>query len=148
MIDDGSLGAGPLLADTSAWQRAGHRSVADLWIEALTDERVITTPPIIIELLYSRRDIDGFDETENDLAQLRSIPLTQSVARTAIGAMKELAAVQPGYHRVPLADLLVAAAAQEAGAAVLHYDHHYDRLAQVLHFESRWIAPAGSLDPP
>jgi hypothetical protein len=42
-------------------------------------------------------------------------------------------------------DLLVAAAAQDAGLGVLHYDAGFDVLATVLDFESRWIAPAGSL---
>lgn len=147
MSTAGPLGAGPLLADTSAWQRAEHHAVAELWIAVLTEDRVVTTPPIIVELLYSSRNADDLEATERDLARLRSIPVTQGVARAAIGAMRDLAAIQPGYHRVPLADLLIAAAAQAAGAAVLHYDHHYDRLARVLDFESRWIAPAGTLEP-
>jgi predicted nucleic acid-binding protein len=41
--------------------------------------------------------------------------------------------------------VLIATAAQEAGVGVLHYDHHFDRLAEVLHFTSVWLAPAGSL---
>ncbi len=43
------------------------------------------------------------------------------------------------------ADVLIAACAQEAGIGVLHYDARFDRLAEVMGFESRWIAPAGSL---
>ncbi|MDW5598216.1 PIN domain-containing protein [Conexibacter stalactiti] len=43
------------------------------------------------------------------------------------------------------ADALIAAAAQEVGADVLHYDRHFDRLAEVLNFQSLWLAPAGSL---
>jgi predicted nucleic acid-binding protein len=46
----------------------------------------------------------------------------------------------------PIADALIAAAAQDAGVEVLHYDHHYDRLAQVLSFASVWLAPAGALE--
>lgn len=107
---------------------------------------MVITPPVLIELLYSSRDQLQFETKRDDLSVFRSLPLTQSVARSAIAAMRELAAGQLGFHRVPLAALLIAAAAQEAGAAVLHYDHHYDRLAQVLAFESRWIAPAGSLE--
>jgi predicted nucleic acid-binding protein len=42
-------------------------------------------------------------------------------------------------------DLLIAAAAQDAAVGVLHYDSDFDTLATVLSFESRWIAPAGSL---
>lgn len=34
---------------------------------------------------------------------------------------------------------------RERGFGVLHYDEHYDRLAPVLGFESRWIVPRGSV---
>ena len=71
--------------------------------------------------------------------------MTVSVQRAAIGALRALADVAPRHHRVPLADALIAAAAQEAGVGVLHYDHHYDRLAEVLSFASRWAAPPGGL---
>jgi predicted nucleic acid-binding protein len=42
-------------------------------------------------------------------------------------------------------DYLVAAAAQESGAAVLHYDRDYDTLAEVMAFDSAWLAPPGSI---
>ena len=42
-------------------------------------------------------------------------------------------------------DALIAAVAQESALGVIHYDEHYDRLATVLSFESRWLAPRGSL---
>lgn len=42
-----------------------------------------------------------------------------------------------GCHRVPLADALTAAAAAEyGGIAVLHCDAHFNKLAEVLAFES------------
>lgn len=37
-------------------------------------------------------------------------------------------------------------AAAERGFGVLHYDHGFDRLAEVLSFTSQWIAPPGSVD--
>lgn len=51
----------------------------------------------------------------------------------------------PGFHRVPPIDYLIAACAHEAGAGVLHHDRHYDRLAGVMGFESRWILPPPGL---
>jgi predicted nucleic acid-binding protein len=42
-------------------------------------------------------------------------------------------------------DYLIAAAAQETGAAVLHHDRDYDTLAEIMGFESVWLAPPGSL---
>jgi predicted nucleic acid-binding protein len=76
---------------------------------------------------------------------LRDVPVTVSVQRTAIAALRDLSDRGAGYHRVKLPDVLIAAAAQHAGIGVLHYDHHYDRLAEVLDFDSRWIAEPGTL---
>jgi hypothetical protein len=33
----------------------------------------------------------------------------------------------------------------QCGFGVLHYDRHFDALATVLDFESRWVAPADSM---
>ena len=99
-----------------------------------------------LELLYTAADLSAFDAVARDQATLRDVPVTASVQRAATTAMRELAEQGPLHHRVPVADLLIAAAAQEASVGVLHYDRHYDRLAKVLSFESRWLAPAGELD--
>ncbi|HEV2772676.1 MAG TPA: hypothetical protein VGV57_07610 [Thermoleophilaceae bacterium] len=56
-------------------------------------------------------------------------------------AMHELGSRSPGYHRVALPDYLIAAPAEAAGFGVLYYD----RLTEVMSFQSRWIAPPGSL---
>lgn len=140
------FGGGIFIADKSAWQRVHHPAVADEWRQAVVREQIATTPIVKIELLYSTRNAEDFDELARELAALRDIPLTRSVTDAALAAMRELAYRQPLYHRVMPSDLLIAAAAQDAGAGVLHYDHHYDRLAEVLDFESRWLAPPRSLD--
>lgn len=59
--------------------------------------------------------------------------------------MRTLAHRSAGTQRLPIVDYLIAATAQELGAAVLHYDHDYDTLAEVMEFESIWLAPAGTL---
>jgi hypothetical protein len=33
----------------------------------------------------------------------------------------------------------------DAGAGVIHYDNDYDTLAEVMAFDSIWLAPRGSL---
>jgi predicted nucleic acid-binding protein len=54
-----------------------------------------------------------------------------------MSALGELAERSDGYHRVPLTDALIAAAAAEhRGLAVLHRDAHFDRLAETLAFPS------------
>jgi hypothetical protein len=101
---------------------------------------------VTLELLYSARDAQDLTIVEAEQALLRDVPVAISAQRAAIGALRDLASDGPGQHRVPLAEALIAAAAQDAGLEVLHYDHHYDRLAQVLNFESVWIASPGTLE--
>lgn len=68
---------------------------------------------------------------------LRILRNDRAVADSAAGAIRELAQHSDGYHRVPPTDALIAAAAAEhGGVAVLHRDMHFDRLAEVLAFQS------------
>ena len=134
------------IADSSAWSNAGHPAVRDEWTLALRSGQIATCPIIKLELLYSARDGGDYDRLDEILAVLRDVPLTRSVTNAALAALRRLAHVEPRYQRsVKFPDLLIAAAAQDTAIGVLHYDHHYDRLAEVLEFESRWIAAAGSL---
>ncbi len=135
------LGGGLFIADTSAWARASAPPVAGEFREAVEKGQILSCPIVALELLYTARDAEEFDAIVWKHSGLREAPVTRSVTRTAISALRELARRRPGYHRVPPADALVAAAAQDAAVGVLHHDRHYDRLAEVLDFESRWIVP-------
>jgi predicted nucleic acid-binding protein len=140
------FGGGVFIADTSARARAGHPAVREEWAAALRARQIATCAITTLELLYAARDAREVAGLEVDEATLRDIPVTVSVQRSAITALRELSRKGgAGYHRVKLPDALIAAAAQQAGIGVLHYDRHYDRLAEVLHFDSRWIAPPGTL---
>lgn len=140
------FGGRPYLADSSAWAHAHHGHVRDEWSAALRVGQIATGPIVKLELLYSARDGAHFDQLRADLAQLRDVPVTRSVANAALAAFRDLAHAGPLYHRsVSLPDLLIAASAQDAALGVLHYDEDFDALAGVLGFESRWIAPRGSL---
>lgn len=134
-----------LIADTSARIRTHARGVREQWVAAVESEQIATCSIVTMELLFSARDAASVAQTEKIEAAFRQIPVTASVQRAAIAAVRELAQGGAGNHRVPPPDLMIAAAAQEAGVGVLHYDNHYDRLAEVLNFDSVWIAPPGSL---
>jgi hypothetical protein len=43
-------------------------------------------------------------------------------------------------------DLLVAAAAEDAGLVVLHYDADFDRISAVTGQRCEWVVPPGSID--
>ena len=133
------------LADTSAWARARH--VEHDWHAALADGQIATCDVVVLELLYSARDGADFDARAGELGLLRSAPIGPAVLTAAKAAFRALAQRHAQFHRsVSIPDLIIAAAAADAGIGVLHYDADYDTLADVLPFESRWIAPRGSID--
>jgi predicted nucleic acid-binding protein len=133
----GPFGDGQFIADTSAHHRAGDERVRDQWIAAYERGLLLTCLVVRFELLYSARGVDEFDDIDSNLADLRDVPITVSVQRAALAAMRELA--ERGQHRVKLSDLLIAAAAQDAGVGVLHCDGDFDLLATTLTFDSRWL---------
>ena len=47
-------------------------------------------------------------------------------------------------RKVP--DLLIAAAAEESGLAVLHYDADFDLIARVTGQRCEWVVPPGTID--
>lgn len=139
-------GAGPWIADTSAWARAAHPAVAENWKAAATAGNLIGCPIVTLELIFDAPDRERVEVVAGALAGLRQAPITRTVTDSAISALRELAARgAAGAHRVRVPDALIAAAAAERGFAVLHYDHHFDRLATVLGFSSQWIAASGSI---
>jgi predicted nucleic acid-binding protein len=135
--------AAPLLADKSAWARVGQ--CADAWSAALDEDRIVTCAIVELELLYSARTRRDVLELRQELASIRHVPITRGTLDAATQAVVDLAGSgSDGNHRVSPADAIVAACAAEHSCAVLHYDAQYDRLSEVLSFESVWVAPPGS----
>jgi predicted nucleic acid-binding protein len=115
-----------LLADKSALERATP--------EALELGEICLCAVVRLEMLYSARSASEYERIEDDLAVFRELRTDAETIATAVSAHRELG--QRGRHRVPIPDLLIAACAAQHQAAVLHFDRHYDVLADVLPFES------------
>lgn len=135
----------PLLVDTSAWARAGHLAVREHWTQALRARRLRIAPAIRLEILLSARGGPEFDALAETLSALQAAQCTASIVHAAEDAMRQLAQRSHGAHRLPVVDYVLAATAEQIGAAVLHYDRDYDTLAEVMEFESVWLAPPGSI---
>ncbi|MGQ0464533.1 MAG: PIN domain-containing protein [Sporichthyaceae bacterium] len=135
-----------LLADTSAWNRSAHPAVVDEWIVRLERDELATTGPVRLEVLYSARSAQDYVEICEDLDALHQVPFGQDAMERAQWVQRRLAEQHSLHHRsVQLPDLLIAAAAELAGAVVWHYDEDYDRIAAVTEQPMQWIAPRGSL---
>jgi hypothetical protein len=129
----------PFVADTSAWWRANALppELADLLSKAVREDRLWITPIVRMEILYSARTSSEYVALELELDALKILRNDRAVADAAMSALAELATHSDGYHRVPLTDALIAAAAAEhGGLAVLHHDTHFVRLTKTLAFES------------
>lgn len=131
-------GEAPFVADTSAWWRFSSLvdELGSLVDAAILADRLWITPIVRMEVLYSARSSTEYLELGSELDALRILRNDRAVADAAMSALSELAERGDGYHRVPITDALIAAAAAEHGAvAVLHRDAHFNKLAEVLAFQ-------------
>jgi predicted nucleic acid-binding protein len=135
----------PLVVDTSAWMRRQHPMVRERWQETHLLGQFRLSPLVCLEVLFTAKDITAFEEWTRLLAAVWPVSVTASMLRAAESAMRDLAGGSAGAHRIPIVDYFVAAAAESVGGAVLHYDRDFDRLAEVMEFESIWLAPPGSI---
>lgn len=135
-----------LVVDTSAYHRLRHPEVAEAWDRALGFDRVALTPPAKLEILYSARDAEEYAGVAEELNAFRQVPCGPRAWTRALGVQEALAERHALHHRsVQIIDLLIAAAAELAGATVWHYDSDYDRIAEVTGQPTEWVAPRGSL---
>jgi predicted nucleic acid-binding protein len=138
-----------LLLDNSAWSRllggvvSGARAEAiAAWMEA---GELAVCLPFLLEAGYSARSAADRKALTARFAELPRVAIDGEIERDALQAQRELAEI--GHHRLPPADVLIAACAHRAEAGVLHYDGDYDLLAEhtSLVFESEWLAAPGTL---
>ena len=131
------------LVDKSALARLRYPAVSDRLGPLLLDGLVATCPIIDFEVLYSARSLVDY---ESILAERRAMPsyaIDELVTDRAIYVQHELA--RRGHHRLSLPDLLIAAVAEINSLAVMRYDAHYDRIAQVTRQAIEWVVPRGSI---
>ncbi len=135
-----------LLADTSAWHRSGHPSVIDEWTRLLEADEIATTPPVRLEVLFSAQSAKDYAALSEELDALHQLPCGEKAFERALRVQRALADQHALHHRsVKIPDLLIAAAAEEAGATLWHYDEDYERIAAITGQPVRWVAPRGSL---
>jgi predicted nucleic acid-binding protein len=132
------------LVDTSVLARARQAVVGERLAALAQAGQLWTCRLIDLEVVYGSRARD-VAEVIAERRALPEAPITANVMQRALLTATAMAA--SGLHRgAKPVDLVIAAAAEAAGLAVLHYDDDYDRIASVTRQPVEWIAPAGSLD--
>ena len=133
------------LADTSAWHRSDHPAVSEAWRRLLEADLVATTEPVMLEVLYSARSPDEYEDLVRGLDALRRLSCDMQAIERALEVQRSLAHLRPLHHRLAVPDLLIAAVAELSGAIVWHYDADFERIAEVTGQPVEWIAARGTL---
>ena len=132
------------LIDKSALARMEHPHVQARLAPILEAGDAATCAVVDLDVLYSTRNHEEHERARSRRARAyRQVELTEAVFRRAIQVQGLLA--RRGQHRMPIPDLIIAAAAEAAGIAVMHYDSDFDRIAAVTGQPVEWVAPVGSL---
>ena len=131
------------LVDTSVVKRLGHPRVR-MVVEPLATAGELGRPSICdLEVGFSARNAAEWDRLVGALAAFEAVDTTAAHFRRALDVERLLAARSQRGRKIP--DLLVAAAAEELHAVVLHYDADFDLIASVTGQRCQWVVPAGSV---
>lgn len=132
------------LVDTSVLTRLDRSTVREA-IEPLAGDGQVGRAGISdLEVGFSARNLREWTRLT---AALTAFPLIETDAthvRRARQVQRLLASRGLRGRKVP--DLLIAAAAEESGLAVLHYDADFDLIARVTGQRCEWVVPPGTID--
>ena len=106
--------------------RAAHAGISDL------------------EIGYSARNEREWDALVGALDAFVLVETTADHFERARQVQRLLAANSQRGRKIP--DLLIAAAAEQAGYTVLHYDADFDLIASMTGQTCQWVVPPGSID--
>ncbi len=97
-----------------------------------------------LEIGYGARNVREWEEGQKDLSIFELVETTAEHLRRVRQVQGALASKDTRGCEIP--HLLAAAAAEQAGLTVLHYDADFDRIAAVTGQACEWVVPPGTLD--
>ena len=132
------------LLDTSVVSRLGVPTVRAVIEPLVNDGRVGRAGITDLEVGYGSRNAREWDQDMADLSVFDLVETTEKHVRRARQVQRLLASRSQRGRKVP--DLLIAAAAEDAGLTLLHYDADFDQIARVTGQTCLWVVPPGSID--
>lgn len=132
------------LIDKSALARMPLEPVRRRLVPIIEAGEAATCAIIDLEVLYSARNREDYETIRRRRAlTYHSAPVNEKVLQRSLAVQAELA--RTGRHRVPIPDLIIAAAAEMAGLILLHYDRDFDLIAEVTDQPTEWVVERGSV---
>ncbi len=132
------------LVDTSVLKRLHRPEIRDV-VEPLAVDGLLGRASISdLEIGYSARNADEWDRLVGAVGTFERVETSAGHVRRALQVQRLLAKGSQRGRKVP--DLLIAAAAEEIGATVLHYDADFDLIAAVTGQSCQWVVPGGAVE--
>jgi len=131
------------LAAKSALARMPNAAVRARLEPLLVEGLVATCGIIDLEIGFSAQTAAVHRDIGRERRSLPRARIDDDVLDRAFEVQAVLA--ERGQHRLPIPDLVIAAAAESAGLTVLHYDDDFERIAEVTGQEQDWVVPRGSV---
>jgi predicted nucleic acid-binding protein len=132
------------LVDTSVLTRLRNSAVRAALEPLAAGGQVARAGISDLELGFSARNLREWTQLAMALAAFPLIETDAAHLRRARQVQRLLASRGLRGRKIP--DLLVAAAAEESGLAVVHYDADFDVIARVTGQPCEWVVPAGTID--
>jgi len=130
--------------DTSVLTRLSNKAVQVAVAELARMGELARAGVSDLEVGFSARSAREWDELMKALAAFELVETESSHVTRALQVQRLLAAKSQRGRKVP--DLLVAAAAEAAGAAVLHYDADFELINSVTGQPCQWVVSQGTID--
>lgn len=131
------------LVDTSVLTRLGEASVREAVEPLASIGRAARAGISDLEIGFSARSGAEWDELVGALDAFVLVETTAEHIERARQVQRLLAVDSQRGRKIP--DLLIAAAAEQAGYTVLHYDADFDLIASVTAQPCQWVVPSGSV---
>ncbi|TME11254.1 MAG: PIN domain nuclease [Chloroflexi bacterium] len=132
------------LVDTSVLTRISQRKIRSVLEPLAAAGRVARSGISDLEIGYSARNAREWDALQGALMAFGLVETEARHFQRARQVQRMLAGRSQHGRKIP--DLLVAAAAEDAGLVVLHYDADFDRIAAVTGQECEWVVAPGTVD--
>lgn len=132
------------LGDTSVAARISRPEVAERLIPLARSGPVARCTPTDLEAGFSSRDPAAHLRMRQTRADWPFVPMNQDVLDRAVH-VQDILASRSQQRGAKIADLLIAAATESAGLVVLHYDHDFDRIAEITGQPTEWILAPGAV---
>jgi predicted nucleic acid-binding protein len=132
------------LVDKSALARLRHAKVAARLTPMIVAGDVAVCGVIELEVLFSAKNLADFTATRGELAGMPRLEIEEADFERAADVLHLLC--RAGRHRAAsIPDLIIAAVAERANVAVMHYDKDFDLIARATGQRVEWVAAAGSV---